>query len=53
MPGSSKALEIKLSTKRKAIQFVGIPKRDEFYESLIETARIAGVELILNDADNC
>uniref|UniRef100_A0A914Y527 GRAM domain-containing protein n=1 Tax=Panagrolaimus superbus TaxID=310955 RepID=A0A914Y527_9BILA len=52
MPGSSKALELKISTKKKAIQFIGIQKRDNFYESLIESARMAGVELILNDEDN-
>uniref|UniRef100_A0AC34GPS6 GRAM domain-containing protein n=1 Tax=Panagrolaimus sp. ES5 TaxID=591445 RepID=A0AC34GPS6_9BILA len=52
MPGSSKALELKISTKKKAIQFIGIQKRDDFYESLIESARMAGVELILNDEDN-
>ena len=51
MPGASKALELKLATKKKPIQFIGIPKRDEFYESLVETARIAGYELGLNDDD--
>uniref|UniRef100_A0AC35G5L2 GRAM domain-containing protein n=1 Tax=Panagrolaimus sp. PS1159 TaxID=55785 RepID=A0AC35G5L2_9BILA len=55
IPGSSKALEInkaleiKLSTKKKAIHFIGLQKRDDFYESLIESARMDGVQLILND----
>uniref|UniRef100_A0AC34RIG2 GRAM domain-containing protein n=2 Tax=Panagrolaimus sp. JU765 TaxID=591449 RepID=A0AC34RIG2_9BILA len=49
MPGSHKCLELQLANKKKPIQFLGIPKRDEFYELLIETARIAGVELALDN----
>ncbi|KAE9554835.1 hypothetical protein FO519_001950 [Halicephalobus sp. NKZ332] len=51
IPGASKSLELKLTTKKKPIQFIDIPKRDEFYESIVETARIAGYELGLNDDD--
>ncbi|KAI1714819.1 GRAM domain-containing protein 4 [Ditylenchus destructor] len=42
---TSKGIELKLAFRKKSIQLVGISKRDEFYESLIETARIADVEL--------
>uniref|UniRef100_A0A915CWM8 GRAM domain-containing protein n=1 Tax=Ditylenchus dipsaci TaxID=166011 RepID=A0A915CWM8_9BILA len=49
---TGKGIELKLAYRKKTIQLVGISKRDEFYESLIETARIADVELATTNIDH-
>ncbi|KAI6217980.1 GRAM domain-containing protein [Aphelenchoides fujianensis] len=44
-PTASKGIELKLAARRKPLQLVGMAKRDDFYELLVETARLSGVEL--------
>uniref|UniRef100_A0A914C3E0 GRAM domain-containing protein n=1 Tax=Acrobeloides nanus TaxID=290746 RepID=A0A914C3E0_9BILA len=45
LPGKTKGIEVYLNYQIKPLQFVGIVKRDEFYEIALETARIAGFDI--------
>ncbi|VDK55460.1 unnamed protein product [Anisakis simplex] len=44
-PWPGRAIEVRLESKRKPLQFVGITKRDEFFDTVIELASQAGVNL--------
>lgn len=52
MPGTSKGIELRVSFKQKPIQFIGLSKRDEFFDSLMDTARMADMELTLDTTSN-
>ncbi|KAI6181307.1 GRAM domain-containing protein 4 [Aphelenchoides besseyi] len=44
-PTRSKGIELELSGRNKPLQLVGLAKRNDFYESLVQNARMSGVEL--------
>ncbi len=45
MPGTGRAIEVHLEQRQRPMHFIGIAKRDQFFDAVIDAARLAGVAL--------